>query len=524
MENAGAINTQSVVLPTMALPSYYAKRKRNKAIAIGLMLLALLLLMLIFGAYVTVRAEPLPKVGQAKGKNALPPPEFLFAITGGPGDLALKKPLDVAIHPNGNIYVTTSTHKFGEGRIEVFRPNSTYIFSFDKIDKGKKLRAPNYINIDKAGNVYVSDKRHKAIFIFAANGTFKKRFVPDNKSDFAWMPMAMAFDKNGKLYVTDVGSRHRLLIFNKSGKLEKEIGSTAMTTKKGQFPGKFYFPNGVFIDKDGRIFVADSNNKRVQVFSAEGKYERMIDTGGLPRGIAVDGENRLYTVDPLGHDVSVFKKAAKGGTPLTVFGGQGIMLGQMLYPNGMRLDESGRRIYVADRENNRVDVFEWPESMQSIVRQAAKTLPLAGLLIPLGLLTSMIIGRRRRFFADRRFMENVVQNNNLADLQKKAKKVFVTQVTYEHFKSYQEGDLKAADVLVPIKPDEVAVKAIMKAQQLDEETASLFAGAQRGLTRARILADTRQAHLAALDLNMESMDHDLFTEFYDLEKKSKNRK
>ena len=512
---------KSVVLPTMALPRYYARKRRNKLIAIALMTIALLSLISIFGAYVSVRAEPLPKIEQAAKGQTLPPPGFLFAITGGPGDLALKKPLDVAIHPNGNIYVTTSTQKFGVGRIEVFQPNGTYMFSFDTIDKDQKLKAPNCIAASPSGDVYVSDKRLKTIFIFGANGTFKKRFVPDNNSDFAWVPMAMTFDSKGKLYVTDVGLIHRVLVFSKSGKLEREIGTMAMATKKGQFPGRFYFPNGVLVDRDGKIFVADSNNRRVQVFSSTGKFERIVETTGLPRGIAVDAKNRLYVVDALGHDVSVFKKGTKNGPVLTVFGGQGVQLGQMLYPNGLRLSGNQRRIFVADRENNRVDVFEWPESEVSLLEPAKKAIPLAGLLIPLGLLLGAIVGRRRRFFADRQFMSNIVRYNHLSDLQNNVKKVFVAPETYEYFKGYQEGDVKAADLMVRVNPDETAIKLNQKTHQLDEETAVIFAGAQRGITRPRILAETEAAHKAALELNMESMDHDLFAEFNNLPLKVK---
>lgn len=516
MEDAAGIAHQSVVKPTMALPSYYAKKRRNKYIAIALMILSLLALTSIFGGYVMVRAEPLPSVETAKNPKEIPPPVFLFAITGGPGDLALNKPLDVAIHPNGNVYVTTSGPKFGTGRIEVFRPNGTYMFSFDKIDNNKKLVAPQYIAINAAGDVYVSDKRFRSVYIFGTDGTFKKKFKPDNKDDFTWIPLAMTFDKAGNLYVTDVGTVHRVLVFDKKGKLVRQIGTIGMIAKQGQMPGKFYFPNGIFIDTDGKIYVADSNNRRIQVFSDKGKYERIIETAGLPRGIAIDGSSRLYVVDALGHDVSVYKKTTKKGPVLTVFGGQGLQLGQMLFPNGLTLDKSQLRIFIADRENDRVDVFEWPDNEQSIAAPIRKGLSLAGLLIPFGLLLGMLFGRRRRFFADRQFMSNIVKHNHLVDLKNNTKRVFVAPATFEAFKGYKYGDLSAGDIMVQVTPGEAASKAVQKAHDLDEETAKIFAAAHRGIIKPRILAETEQAHLAALDLNMESMDHDLFAEMYNL--------
>jgi DNA-binding beta-propeller fold protein YncE len=307
-----------------------------------------------------------------------------------------------------------------------------------------------------------------------------------------------------------------VLVFDKKGKLLLQFGATGMITKQGQLAGKFYFPNGVLVDRGGDIYVADSNNRRVQVFSSTGKYLRTVETAGLPRGIAIDSSDRLYVVDALGHDVSVFKKTAARGPALTVFGDQGIALGQMLYPNGLKVDDSGARIFVADRENNRVDVFEWPESEQSVLAPIKKAIPLSGLLIPPALLAFGLLNRRRRFFADRQFMNNIVQYNHLEELKSKAKKVYVSAEAYDQFKGYQEGSLKAADVMVPVKTDDEAVKAMKKAHDLDEDTASLFAGAKRGITKPRIMAETKEAHLAALDLRIESMDHELFTEFYNV--------
>lgn len=127
IENKPAIEDQSLVQPTMGLASYFAKKKRTKRIAIALILLALAALLWKFSDYYTARAEPLPSITAAAKGTPLAPPVFLFAITGGEGDLALVKPLDVAIHPNGNIYVTTGTKKFGKGRVEVFRPNGSFL-------------------------------------------------------------------------------------------------------------------------------------------------------------------------------------------------------------------------------------------------------------------------------------------------------------------------------------------------------------------------------------------------------------
>lgn len=517
------VGERSVVQPTMGLTSFYARKRRNKLIAVGLMLLALFALIFLFLAYAINRDEPLPTIESTKTKvQTLPPPVFVFAITGGPGDLALKQPLGVAIAANGTVYATTGTPKYGTGRVEAFTTTGTYIFDFNKVEGGT-LRAPVDVAVNSKGAVYVSDNRLKGVFVFSATGKFIKKFIPNNDPAFLWNPVGLAFDAQDNLYVTDIYSQHRVLAFSPSGKMKLDFGKTASIAKKGEYPGMFFFPNDIFVDRDGKIYVSDSNNRRIQVFSSTGKFQRLIETAGLPRGLVIDSKSRLYVVDALGHDVSVYKKTTKTGPVLTAFGGMGIQLGQMLYPNGMTLSANGQRIYVADRENNRIDVFGWPDNAQSLLTPAAKVIPVAGVFMPIFLLGAFVIGRRRRFFADKYFIANIVANNQLIALKKRTKRIFVSAVTYESFKDYLEGDLKGSDVLVQIDPDPDAVKALMKSQDLDEETAILFAGAQRGLRKPRILAETKEAHLAALNLKMESMDHELFVDTYRIGKRGQKK-
>lgn len=501
------------VKPTMALPMYQQKKRRNKILILGLLSLLLLGLGILFVRYYFTRETPLPLVEEAK-EGTIIPPTFLFVITGGPGDLALSKPLGVAVHSDGNIYVTTFIGRYGAGRVEVFDHSGTYLFSFDEVGEGKKLRSPTYMAINKQGNIYVSDKRQKAIFVFSKDGKFIRKFVPDNNPDFAWDPLAMAFDKNGNFYVTDVYTEHQVLIFDSRGRLIRKFGSSGAALKKKQNLGKFLFPNGIAVDQDGKIFVADSNNRRIQVFNSNGKFLYSIETGGLPRGIGIDEQNRLYIVDSLGHDVSIYDKRGKGTQAMAIFGEQGIEFGQFLYPNGMTLGDDGR-IYVTDRENNRVQVFGWPP-VSAIPAPIRKALPSAAVLLPFLLLFIWWMVRRRRYYASSEFVAEVVDHGHLNDLAKKYKKVYVSKDTYEAVKGYEEDELHSEDVFRPIKHDEEDVKNFAKSYKVSKETAILFTRAQKGITRSRILAEENEAHLAARKFNLESMNHELFMEFHNV--------
>jgi DNA-binding beta-propeller fold protein YncE len=511
---------EQMALPTMALPSYVAGVKRRKMILMVVLLIALLLTAVSFARYYLNKETPLPTIDVVE-KGKVIPPNFSYSFNGGDNsEHALSKPQGVAVHPQtDNIYVTSFVKNLIKGKVEVFSPDGSYLFTFDKISpatekKPQTLRAPTYIAINKKGNVYVSDKTLHSIFIFGRDGKFISKFLPDGNPDFKWAPTGMAFDDDGNLYVTDLLKDHRVLVFDSDGKLKKKFGATFMVNKNNEAPGKFYFPNGVFVDRDNRIFVADSNNRRVQVFSPQGKFLYLIPTGGLPRGIAIDKSNRLYVVDGLGHNITVYKKTAKKDRSIATFGSQGRQFGQFMYPNGLALNESGSRVFVTDRENHRVQVWVWPTVAAAVTPAVKKNLPIGLLLAALIALLLWRLFRRRQYFASAKFISEIVADHQLYNLKKIAKRVYVHPATYERFKKYSEGDVEGEDVLRPLSVDEMQVESFKINENLDDESALLFAGAGKGWIKPRILTNDVQSHRVAHKLNLESMDYRLFINYF----------
>lgn len=141
----------------------------------------------------------------------------------------------------------------------------------------------------------------------------------------------------------------------------------------GAEPGQFAAPEAVAVDADGRVFVADTNNSRVQVFDQNGVFlfefgsscelssgngcetEEGFGQFNLPEGIAVDNQSeRVFVVDSSNDRVQVFDLA---GEFLFAFGESGAESAQFALPIGVEVDEEGR-IYVADLLNNRIQVFD----------------------------------------------------------------------------------------------------------------------------------------------------------------------
>ena len=109
----------------------------------------------------------------------------------------------------------------------------------------------------------------------------------DGDGQFIW-PVAMAFDSQEQLYVTDEYS-NRITVFDTEGKYLAKWGV------EGSGPGEISGPAGIAIDAEDNIYIADQHNNRVQKFSLDGTFQNQWGKAGakegqfnLPWGVAVD--------------------------------------------------------------------------------------------------------------------------------------------------------------------------------------------------------------------------------------------
>ena len=78
-------------------------------------------------------------------------------------------------------------------------------------------------------------------------------------------PHGLAVDGAGRVYVADSGNQ-RIQVFTPDGEYIREWGGY------GEKQGRFVWPRGVAIDASGRVYVADSGNARIQKFTASGQF------------------------------------------------------------------------------------------------------------------------------------------------------------------------------------------------------------------------------------------------------------
>jgi DNA-binding beta-propeller fold protein YncE len=165
-------------------------------------------------------------------------------------------------------------------------------------------------------------------------------------------PRGLAVDNAGNIFVADTNN-DRLQKFSPTGMFVSVIG------KGGAGPGEFREPGGTAVDSAGNIYVADVSNHRVQKLKPDGTFlaQWKGPEPGFqnPRDIAIGKDNSIYVVDQ--GRARIVKSDANGKVQM-VWGTHGSDDGQMAGPTSVAVDVKTDRVYVADPSNKRIQVFD----------------------------------------------------------------------------------------------------------------------------------------------------------------------
>jgi DNA-binding beta-propeller fold protein YncE len=101
-------------------------------------------------------------------------------------------------------------------------------------------------------------------------------------------PTDIGWDAEGDIFVTDSYTNARVVKLDKNGKFIKAWGS------KGSGDGQFNMPNSLAIDKQGNVYVADLGNKRIQVFDNDGNFKTQYTDIGAPWAVCISPGAHQY--------------------------------------------------------------------------------------------------------------------------------------------------------------------------------------------------------------------------------------
>ena len=163
---------------------------------------------------------------------------------------------------------------------------------------------PHAVVPDKDGNVWVVDGQAKD-----GKGNQVTKLSPDGKVlmtlgkaggtgkglDVFDQPTSVAIAPNGDIFVAEghapTFGNSRIMKFDKHGKFLMTFGHV------GPNEGEFRSPHVIAFDSQGRLFVADRSNSRVDIFDQNGKFIAAWKQFGRPSGIWIDKNDRLYVAD-----------------------------------------------------------------------------------------------------------------------------------------------------------------------------------------------------------------------------------
>lgn len=157
-------------------------------------------------------------------------------------------------------------------------------------------------------NLYVLDDSSNRVVVFEQDGTFVRQWGGQGNTPGKFYfggAGDIAFGPTGRVYIADLNN-HRIQVFEGDGTFVAMWGKTNQwgNPTPGSEPGQFSSPHGVEMSPDGRVYVTDYGNYRVQVFEEDGTFVRAIGSQGNlegqfsgsypPRGLAFGPDGLLY--------------------------------------------------------------------------------------------------------------------------------------------------------------------------------------------------------------------------------------
>jgi DNA-binding beta-propeller fold protein YncE len=245
-----------------------------------------------------------------------------------PLDLYLGEAAGVAVNSKGHIFVYT-------------RSGHTMLLEFDR--DGRFLRRigndlygfvfAHVVRVDKEDNIWCVDEGANMVIKFNPEGRVVMVLgrkpeavegaspagapIPPAREGVFNRPTDIAWDADGNSYISDGYNNSRVVKIDKDGNWVKSWG------KRGEQPGEFHTPHSIATDAKGNVYVGDRENKRIQIFNADGEFLKQWTNVGAPWAICITPgpkqvlyssdsvPGQIYKLDLDGNILGVFGKAGK---------------------------------------------------------------------------------------------------------------------------------------------------------------------------------------------------------------------
>ena len=210
-----------------------------------------------------------------------------------PNDVYFGECSGVALNSKGHIFVLSRGNSIGPAyaaaaaQLLEFAPDGRFIREI-----GHHLYAWSFahsVKVDRQDNIWVTDKGSDMVIKFTPEGRVamvfgRKQEASDEETGPLKHPNPplpsepgrfrqvtdVAWDAAGNTYISDGYINSRVAKVDRDGNWLKSWG------ERGTGPGQFHTPHSIALDREGRVYVADRSNRRIQVFDGEGNFQRQF--------------------------------------------------------------------------------------------------------------------------------------------------------------------------------------------------------------------------------------------------------
>lgn len=242
-----------------------------------------------------------------------------------------------------------------KGHLVIFNRGPNPLLEFDRegafvrsLGEGSYTR-PHGMRLDADDNIWTTDVNAHTVTKMSPQGEIllvlgvkgqAGEWNEGTSSRLLNQPNDLAFGSSGEILVAQGhgAGESRVLKFDRRGTFLKSWGG------KGTGPGQFDLAHSIVVDAKGLVYVADRQNRRVQIFDGDGKYLREWKYAGLPCGLYIGPGQQLYLVSGFAGQIL---KLDANGKAIAATGQPGKALGEFGEAHYLTMGPQGE-IYVAD--------------------------------------------------------------------------------------------------------------------------------------------------------------------------------
>ena len=330
-------------------------------------------------------------------------------------DAELQAPGSVAVDSSGDLFIADTANNTvrevnaSTGVITTVAGTGTAGYNGDSIQAtAAKLNAPDGVAVDSSGDLFIADTGNNRIrevvlgtgVITTVAGTGTAGYNADSIQATAAelnAPDGMAVDSSGDLFIADTGNNRIREVYGAGAGIFAGVITTVAGSGTPGFAGdgslaaatnvRLQAPQGVTVDSDGDLFIADTKNNRIRevnnstdiITTVAGNGVAGFNGDGIlatatklnaPEGVAIDssgnlfigdtGNNRIREINP-----TTYLMSTVAGSSVANYGGDGgVGSAALLHQPGQIAVDAYGDVFVADTGNN-------------VVRELATALPIA---------------------------------------------------------------------------------------------------------------------------------------------------